>query len=214
MAVYKFRVTLEDHEDVCREIEIKSSQSFEDFHNIILKSVEFVGDYDASFFISDDYWRKGEEIILRNLGKDSSSPKRLMAKCKMAALIDDPHQKFVYIYDPQQHWTFLVELLKIVPDDAKATYPKCTKSVGIAPKNVKTVATPPPIDEDEFDEDEPHVDNEAYQNAHAEDEVAELEGEEGEADDLEGAEDSEAEAADEEENLFDNDFGDGQFEED
>jgi hypothetical protein len=192
MAVYRFKVTFEDNEDVYREIEIKSAQNFEDFHNTIVQSIGFDNQHDASFFISDDYWRKGEEIRLKQ-----AEGKRQMNKCKMALLIDDPHQKFVYIYDPKAHWTFLVELLKIVPDDVKASYPKIAKTVGEAPKQHIAANVVPVVDEDEFDEDEPHSDDEAYVNAHSADETALLEGEEGEEE--EAAEEEEEEVHDDEE---------------
>jgi len=180
MAIYRFKVTFEDNEDVYREIEIKSTQNFEDFHNVIVQSIGFDNMHDASFFTSDDYWRKGDELRLK-----SSDGMTQMNKRKIALLIDDPHQKFVYVYDPKIHWTFLVELLKIVPDDAKATYPKCVKSVGEAPKQHKENAVVAPvIDDEEFDDDEPHSDDEAYAGAdvevHDEEETALLEGEEGE----------------------------------
>jgi hypothetical protein len=192
MAVYRFKVTFEDNEDVYREIEIKSAQNFEDFHNTIVQSIGFDNQHDASFFISDDYWRKGEEIRLKQ-----AEGKRQMNKCKMALLIDDPHQKFVYIYDPKAHWTFLVELLKIVPDDVKASYPKIAKTVGEAPKQHIATNVVPVVDEDEFDEDEPHSDDEAYVNAHSADETALLEGEEGEEE--EAVEEEEEEVHDDEE---------------
>src|SRR3989338_4802620 len=153
MAIYRFKVTFEDNEDVYREIEIKSTQNFEDFHNIIVQCIGFDNMHDASFFISDDYWRKGEEVCLR-----AADAMRQMNKCKIALLIDDPHQKFVYIYDPKALWTFLIELLKIVPDDAKASYPKCAKSVGEAPKQHIASNVVPPVEEEDFDEDEPHSD--------------------------------------------------------
>lgn len=195
--VYRFRVTFEENEEVFREIEIKSTQNFEDFHNSIVQSISFDNQHNASFFISDDYWRKGEEITLRNEEETDkrkrSEPKRLMNKCKMASLIDDPHQKFVYIYDPKTSWTFLIELLKIVPDDAKTSYPKCAKTLGESPKQYKTLNGLPPVPEDEDfdDDDEPHNDDEAYTNAHSDDETALLENEEGEemAEDEEHSED-------------------------
>jgi hypothetical protein len=188
--IYRFKVTFDDNEDVYREIEIKSTQNFEDFHNVIVQSIGFDNMHDASFFISDDYWRKGEEIRLK-----TAEGLRQMNKCKMALLIDDPHQKFVYIYDLKAGWTFLIELLKIVPDDAKATYPKCVKTVGEAPKQHNTTNVVPPVGEDEEFDDEPHSDDEAYVNAHSEDETALLEGEEGE----------EEEAGEEEEEIHDED---------
>src|SRR5947207_851976 len=119
MSVYRFKVSFEDNEDVYRDIEIKSTQTFEDLHFIILQSVGFDTIHNASFFISDDYWRKGDEIIYKpedapaqKKRREENVEKKLMGKCKMASLIDDPHQKFLYVYDPNVGWTFLVELIK------------------------------------------------------------------------------------------------------
>ncbi|MDF2436543.1 MAG: plasmid pRiA4b family protein [Bacteroidota bacterium] len=193
--VYRFKITFEDNEDVYREIEIKSTQTFEDFHNAIVQSISFDNMHDASFFISDDYYRKGEEIRLK-----PAEGLRQMKKCKMALLIDDPHQKFVYVYDPKTQWTFMVELLKIVPDDVKASYPKVAKSVGEAPKQHKASTIVAPVDEEDFDDHEPHSDDEAYTLAHSEDETALLEGEEGEE---EVSEEADEEAHDDEEGSDD-----------
>lgn len=213
-AVYRFRVTFDDNEDVYREIEIKSTQTYEDLHHAIVKSISFDGQHNASFFISDDMWRKGEEIVLnppedntnKNHRTTAVAAKRLMSKCKMAALIDDPHQKFVYIYDPKTGWTFLVELVKI-QDEGKKNYPDCVKSIGDAPKQYKkTTAAPVAIDdeEDDFDDD---ADEEAYHHAgegHDEDDLNDLESEEGE---------EEAEAEEESEEQEDgDDYGFSEFE--
>ena len=186
MAVYRFRISFEDNDEVFREIEIKSTQNFEDFHDIIVQSINFDNVHDASFFISDDQWRKGDEISRYGSKVDDKKPttepaKKQMSKCKMASLIDDPHQKFVYVYDPKTAWTFLIELLKIVPDDMKASYPKCAKTGGDMPKQYKKVETGAPVvdDDDDFD-DGPHTDDAAYVASHNVDEIAVLEGEEGE----------------------------------
>lgn len=197
MAIYRFKVAFEDNEEVYREIEIKSTQTFEDLHNVIVQSINFDNQHNASFFISDDYWRKGEEITLRpsdapengnRKKQDVDVVRKQMNKCKMASLIDDPHQKFVYVYDPKTGWTFLVELLKIVPDDAKATYPRVAKSAGEAPKQYKPSTVVAAVEDEEFDDDDAHSDDAAYENAHSEDDTAMLDSEEGEE---EGAEESE-----------------------
>ncbi len=221
MAVYRFKVSFEDNEEIYREIEIKSTQNFEDFHNIIVQSISFDNQHNSSFFISDDYWRKGEEIVLRpepegntNKKQDTDVAKKQMNKCKMASLIDDPHQKFVFVYDPKTSWSFLVELLKIVPDDAKATYPRVAKTVGDPPKQYKPTTIVAAAEDEEFDEDEPHIDDAAYENAHSEDETALLESEEGE---LDASEEEEEIAGVEEDEVDASEFEDHageQFEED
>jgi hypothetical protein len=148
MAVYRFKVTFEDQEDIYREIEIRSTQTFEEFHNAIQHAIGFDNSKEASFFISDDYWRKGEEITLR-----AAPGKKQMAKSKIAPFIEDPHQKILYFFDPEAGWSFYVELLKIVEEDSKAKYPKCSKSAGTAPKQYKETNLPPPPPEDEEEQD-------------------------------------------------------------
>jgi len=188
MSVYRFKVWFEDYEEVYREIEIKSTQTFEELHFIILQSVGFDTLHNASFFISDDYWRKGDEIIYKQeeerdskkTKKENDAPKKLMRGCKMASLIDDPHQKFLYVYDLVAQWTFMVELVKILPDDATIKYPRIAKKVDDAPKQYNVVALPTIVDEEEFDEDEPVVDDDDAYNAKDDDDIVELEAEEGE----------------------------------
>jgi len=158
--VYRFRVVFEDYDEVYRDIDIKSAQTFYDFHSIILSSIGFEDNCEASFFISDDMWRKGDEIALnppaeetgKKPGKKVAPPKYTMKKCKLAALIDDPHQKFIYVHDPATSWTFMIELKTIVPDNAKEKYPICSKSVGTAPKKVKAPIVLPDVLEDDFEE--------------------------------------------------------------
>ena len=219
MSVYRFKVCFEDNEEVCRELEIKSSQTFEDFHFIILQSIGFDTIHNASFFISDDYWHQGDEISYKPIAEEevksrkqeNLSPKKQMCKCKIALLIDDPHQKFVYVYDPKTQWTFLVELIKILPDDAKVTYPRIAKSVDDAPRQYKIVAAIASNEEEEEDfieEDELESDAEAYV-AHDDDEVADLKSEEGEEET-----DEELEDADEEGSPEFEDHGGEHFEED
>ena len=152
--VYRFRVTYEDHEDVYRDIEIRSSQSFLEFHSAIQQAIGFDNSKDATFYMSDDYWRKEDEISVENTSDDKtrkSKPKRDDGQKKktIADHIDNPHQRFVYVFDPEKEWTFLIELLKIVPGDNITPYPQCIKTVGTSPKQYKPANLPPPIDEDD-----------------------------------------------------------------
>ncbi len=153
MAVYKFSVTFEDYDDVYREIEIKSSQTFEDLHKAIQDSIGFDNKQLASFYMSNDMWRKGREITLMDMNEENEeAPKSIMKSCKLADFIEDPHQKIIYVFDFMAMWNFMVELMKIQPDNAKVKYPICSKSVGVAPKQYKNGLAPQPSDDDD---DEP-----------------------------------------------------------
>jgi hypothetical protein len=147
MAVYRFRVSLEDNEDVYRDIDIKAAQSFEVFHDAIQEAYKFDKKHAASFFVSDDYWRKNDEITLKkeDLVLDEEDKRRkiekkyLMKDTKVAKFIEQPHQRFVYVFDPEAQWGFLIEMIKIVNEDAKLNYPVCVRTVGTAPKQYKQV---------------------------------------------------------------------------
>jgi hypothetical protein len=89
----------------------------------------------ASFFASDDFWRKGTEITL--LEEDLEPGVKLMKNTKISAFIERPNQRFIYLYDKQVLWSFQVELIKLVSEDVKVKYPRCIKSVGQAPKQYK-----------------------------------------------------------------------------
>ncbi len=145
MAVYRFKIYLEDNEDIYRDIDIKASQTFEQFHKIIQEAFKFDAKHAAAFFVSDDYWRKGQEITLRKedlpLDEDEIrkkvEPKKLMSDIKIAKYIDQPHQRFVYIFDPNVKWGFMIEMIKIIEELPKIKYPLITKSFGTPPKQYK-----------------------------------------------------------------------------
>lgn len=138
MALYKFRVTFEDYDDVFRDIEIKSNQTFEDLHKSIQAAISFDASHPASFYMSNDNWIKGNEITL----SENSKGIPLMHKSKLSNFILDPHQKIYYVFDPNNAlWSFYIELIKIqVNEEGGITYPRCIKSAGVAPKQYGATA--------------------------------------------------------------------------
>ena len=153
MAVYKFKISFEDYEDIYRVIEIKSTQTFFDFHKAILESVGFDSKQLASFYMSNDSWKKGQEITLEDMTDNPDNPIPVMAKSKLNQYIIDPHQKIFYVYDFIECWTFLIELVSIsITENPKVTYPACIKTVGLAPKQYDKVQKFGLVDDNEFDE--------------------------------------------------------------
>lgn len=154
MALYRFKVTFEDYDDVTREIDVKSTQTFEDLHRAIHQSTGYNCEYPSSFYISNDQWIKGEEITYLPNQRRIDRGVVLMDKVKLSNRIDDPHQKFYYTFNFDRPFDFHVELLKIILDETPGTtYPAIIKSVGEAPKQFGNVFNPtilPPASE-EFD---------------------------------------------------------------
>src|SRR3984885_14209469 len=144
MALYRFRITFEDYDDVVREIDVKSNQTFEDLHRAIHQSTGYNSEYPSSFYISNDQWIKGKEITYLPNQKRIDRGVSLMNKVKLLSYIDDPHQKFYYTFNFDRPFDFHVELMKIILEDTPGvTYPAVIKSVGEAPKQFANVLTTP-----------------------------------------------------------------------
>lgn len=141
-ATYRFRVSFEEHEDVFRDIEIKSNQTFEDLHFAIQSAISFDAKKPASFFISNDNWIKGQEISMEERTDREGNATTLMSESVIRNFIADPHQKIYYQSDYEANWYFHIELIKILPsEDPGRTYPTCIKSHGDAPKQYVIAAT-------------------------------------------------------------------------
>lgn len=144
MALYRFRITFEDYDDVVREIDVKSNQTFEDLHRAIHQSTGYNSEYPSSFYISNDQWTKGEEITYLPNQKRIDRGVALMDKVKLLSYIDDPHQKFYYTFNFDRPFDFHVELMKIILDEAPGVvYPAVIKSTGEAPKQFGNVLNVP-----------------------------------------------------------------------
>lgn len=157
MAIYRFRVSFEDYDDITREIDIKSNQTFEDLHRAIHRSTGYNADKPSSFYVSTDNWIKGEEIAIHPTQRKIDNGVTLMEKSKLSSFIEDPHQKFYYIYNFDRPYDFHVELIKIILDnDPKIEYPYLVKSIGEAPKiidknNIDSIVASSAAVENDFD---------------------------------------------------------------
>jgi len=139
MAILKFRTYFEEDESVYRDIVIRHTQSFRDLHETILKSYEFDNKHKATFFRSNDHWQRGREISLEQYDKDYKAAPLLMADTTIGSEIRDPNQRFIYLYDFNKNWTFLVELINVSKEEnPKMSYPGVSRSEGIAPSQYGT----------------------------------------------------------------------------
>lgn len=235
MALYRFRVTLEDNDDVARDIDIRATHTVHQLQIAILDAMGFDRIHTSMWHKSDDLWRKGKALAATESIKVDSDNHPL-AGIQMNQLINDPHQKFLFFYDLVNEWVFLVELMKIVPEDPKYTYPYCSKSSGNSIKQYKIILPPAgfSLDEDSpkkkatekkaspvakvkepvLEEDDEDLDDEdAYQDEEEEIEESDSGTESYNEDELEAFEGEEKDPAGEEEefNEFGNeeDFGGG-----
>ncbi len=134
MALYRFRVLIDDASEAFRDIEIRSNQTFHDFHKAIKQAFGFIGDEMACFYVSDDMWNKGVEIPLADMGfAEEGTIPPLMTDTQIGDHMRDVQQRFVYAYDFLHMWMFMVELIQASDPVKGARYPKVVLAMGKAP---------------------------------------------------------------------------------
>ena len=126
--VYRFRVVLDTVEDVFRDIEILKTNSLEDLHNVITQSFGFDGTEMASFYVSDDEWSQGEEIVLFDMSEGVSKV-RMMNETTIEDVFSQSNTKMIYVYDFLSMWTFYVELADISEQAEGVDYPNLMYAV-------------------------------------------------------------------------------------
>lgn len=132
MMIYKFRIVLDTLEDVFRDIEIEEEATLEDFHNAITQAFGFDGTEMASFYISDNEWNQGEEIVLFDMSEGLNSVK-MMNETALDTVVSQDQTKLIYVYDFFSMWTFYVELADIVEPEDGRDYPNLMYSHGQLP---------------------------------------------------------------------------------
>ncbi|MBE8720032.1 IS1096 element passenger TnpR family protein [Sphingobacterium pedocola] len=155
MAIYRFRVTFEDYEDIYRDIDMPSKSTFLELHQEIHKSTGYPEDASSSFYVSNDQWKKGIEIALQPSTRKRGEGVLLMENIRLSKFIDDPHQKFYYIYNFDRPYDFHVELIKILKEEEGKEYPSLFKVVGQAPRNLAAANFPvtDTVDDDDEEDD-------------------------------------------------------------
>lgn len=133
MSILRFRVTFEEYDDVYRDIDFQADHTFVDLFNELLKHIGFDNKHVGEFFLADHNWRKGNSI-----GTLSGTDFAKMKKVDLVDHIDDPHQKFLFVYDQEARWMFTIELIRIIASpEYKAVYPKVSASIGTPPVQYK-----------------------------------------------------------------------------
>jgi len=133
--IYRFRIILDAHDDVFRDIEIEASATMEDFHNAITQAFGFAGQEMASFYVSNDKWEEGEEIALFDMGEGSETL-RTMSETILEDAVWEDQTKLIYVYDFLSMWTFLVELAEIAERQEGQIYPNLMFAHGEIPEEI------------------------------------------------------------------------------
>ena len=139
MAELKFRVYLEEDDAIYRDVIILHTQSFLDLNDVILKAYEFDNKHASTFFRSNDHWAEGREISKEKYDKSYVVAPLIMLATTIGSEIRDTNQRFIFVYDFDKKWRFLIELIKITKEvSSKITYPAVSRVEGVGPQQYGT----------------------------------------------------------------------------
>jgi hypothetical protein len=144
--IYKFRIVLDTLDDVFRDIEIEQNATLEDLHNSVTQAFGFDGTEMASFYLTDEDWNQGEEIVLFDMS-EGHNPVRMMNETALDSVVDEKNTQLIYVYDFFSMWTFYVELADVAQPEDGRDYPNLMFSHGHLPDS-------PPEKKFEAEEDE------------------------------------------------------------
>lgn len=137
MNIYKFRILFDSKKEIFRDIEIKSTQNFYEFHEIIVAAFGFDNSQMASFYLSNEEWEKGQEITLFDMQMnedETTEPVLVMEDIQVKSHVKALGEHFLYSYDFLDMKSFFIELLSIEDEKPAAFYPKVVYSQGEIPK--------------------------------------------------------------------------------
>ena len=141
MAFLKFRIYWEEDDAIYRDVVVKHTQNFTELNDIILKAFEFDQKHDATFFRSNDIWKRGREISKAVYEKEYIAPPLLMEETTIGSEIIDTNQHFIFLYDFAKSWTFLIELIQVIKNadaDISLEYPIISRIEGVGPMQYGT----------------------------------------------------------------------------
>ena len=110
--IFVFEISTTEAPDYRRLIHINPDQTFEDFHQVLQRTSNFDHSQLASFFLTDDLWRKNIEITSLDSGK--STPKLIsMRRTKLKDHLSKVGQKLIYVFDYFNDRFLYVELKEL-----------------------------------------------------------------------------------------------------
>ncbi len=141
MAVYRFRVFIEDDHEVYRDIEVRGKHRFADLHEQIVKSFNFQQNQPAEYIHSDQSWYEGDTVVELDANWEGDHQ-------KIVNHISVPRQRFLCVTISFREIGLAIELQKIGKEEDGVEYPRKTRSEGEPPYYTQ----PPPepiVDEPE-----------------------------------------------------------------
>jgi hypothetical protein len=130
--IYRFLLLSDEIDNFKREIQINSQSTFYDFHKAIIAATGYDEKQLYTFFICRDNWDKQTEVTQIEMDTSSEEDSYTMENTALEDLLEEEHQKILYVFDQLSDRMFFIELNEIITGK-NIDKPVCTKSEGNPP---------------------------------------------------------------------------------
>ena len=127
--VYRFKVSLANHKDVWRTIDVRSNQTLEDLHYAIQDAFGWDDDHLYAFFLSGKAWDTSTAYF-RPEGRQQGMRS---ARTRLDRLGLVPRKRCLYIFDFGDEWRHEVRVEKAGLSADGGEYPRIVEEHGQAP---------------------------------------------------------------------------------
>ena len=130
--VFKFKIISDKVEDFALHIDADAQNTFFELHEVIQMACRYDPSELATFFLADEEWDKGLEIMMFGNKLSKQYPARLMKETALGDLLKEQEDKLIYIFDVINQKSLYIQLNKIVMEE-KLSSPIVSYNRGMAP---------------------------------------------------------------------------------
>ncbi len=130
--VFKFKILSDKVESFIMHIDADASNSFFQLHEAIQVACKYDASELATFYLADEEWDKGLEIMMFEDRWRSKFPTRIVKRTALGDHLKEKEDKLIYTFDVINYKSLYIELIEILMEN-KLNTPMVTYSRGIAP---------------------------------------------------------------------------------
>ncbi len=136
MHVFKFKISWVEDDNIQRDIEIKSSQTYGELHSVIKTAFALPNELEGKFYVSNEAWVKGQALCTLVQKNIKGAVELSCNKTPIGALVNEPNQRFIYLLANDKEWHFYLELILINKETAEIQLPRITRTEGLSPSEL------------------------------------------------------------------------------
>lgn len=130
--ILKYKIFTPEEDDFLLEIEIDENSTFLDLHYAITKACNYNQKEITSFYLSDDGWDFGVEILRTRFDNELQPETLIMEETKLNHFSPVVGQRYLFVFDEILQRGFFIEISNIKNPKKSESYPKIIVS-GKAP---------------------------------------------------------------------------------